>query len=41
MPHSQHTIMKIAHGLGQVPLAELVTFFSFPHHEISQDVGDY
>ena len=29
MPHGQHTIMKIAHGLGQVLLAELVTF-SFP-----------
>ena len=28
--HDQQTVMKIAHGLGQVLLAELVTFSSFP-----------
>ena len=30
MPHGQHTVVKIAHGLGQVLLAELVIFSSFP-----------
>ena len=30
MSHGQHTVMKIAHDLGQVLLAELVTFSSFP-----------
>ena len=30
MPYGQHTVMKIAHGLGQVLLAKLVTFSSFP-----------
>ena len=28
MPHGQHIVMKNARGLGQVLLAELVTFFS-------------
>ena len=30
MPHGQHTVMKIAHGLGEELLAEFVTFSSFP-----------
>ena len=30
VPHGQHTVMRNAHDLGQMLLAELVTFSSFP-----------
>ena len=38
MPHGQHTAMKIALGLGQVLLAELVTFSSLIMKSIKTSV---
>ena len=36
MTHGQHIVIKTAHGLGQVLLAELVTFSSFPTMKLTK-----